>query len=148
VGILEDTTAVVTGTARGAGRLAQNLAVAPDAAQRALADLAAVGRVARELPARLDALDRRAAKIQEQIDQMLDLGERVVELGVEVNALGGVISDRAKDVADRGGEVVAVLPTLERAIGMAQPLEGAIDRLGRVVDRLPGGPGRRPPAAP
>jgi hypothetical protein len=36
-----------------------------------------------------------------------------------------------------------MLPTLERAIEMASPLEGAIDRVGRLVDRLPGGAARR-----
>jgi hypothetical protein len=31
---------------------------------------------------------------------------------------------------------------------MATPLEGAIDRFGRLVDRLPGGAARRRPDAP
>jgi hypothetical protein len=38
------------------------------------------------------------------------------------------------------------MPTLERALQMASPLEGAIDRFGRLVDRLPGGAPRRPDA--
>jgi hypothetical protein len=37
----------------------------------------------------------------------------------------------------------AVQPTIERAVDLAQPLEGLVSRMGRVVDRLPGG-GTRP----
>ncbi len=44
---------------------------------------------------------------------------------------------------ETGSELIAVLPTLERALEMATPLEGAIDRFGRLVDRLPGGTARR-----
>ncbi len=40
--------------------------------------------------------------------------------------------------------MIRTLPALERAIEMASPLEGAIDRFGRLVDRLPGGTARRP----
>ena len=32
----------------------------------------------------------------------------------------------------------SLLPTLQRAVGLAEPLEGAVERLGRVIDRLPG----------
>ena len=39
-----------------------------------------------------------------------------------------------------------MIPTLERAIALASPLEGAIDRFGRFVDRLPGG--QRPRSGP
>ena len=127
---------------------------------RAVSDLAAVARVARELPDRLDRLDRRAEAVQDQIERMLviaediaALGHSVVDigqsldrqasgllaLGERVSEQGDVIADRAREVADRGGELVAMLPTLERAIAFAQPLEGTVERLGRMVDRLPGG---------
>jgi hypothetical protein len=42
-------------------------------------------------------------------------------------------------VAERGAEVAGALPVLQRAVGIAEPLEGAVERLGRMVDRFPGG---------
>lgn len=140
--------------------------------QRAIEDLSAVATVARELPARLDALDARADRAQEQLDRaltlggaiaensaaivelgqrvesrgesMLELGERMIELGNTVMAQSSVISDRAQEVADRGAEVVSALPMLERAVSIATPLEGTVERLGRALDRLPGGRARSP----
>ena len=127
---------------------------------RALSDLAAIARVARDVPERLDRLDQRAQQMQDQIERMLviaediaALGHSVVEigrsldrqatgllsLGDRVSEQGDVIAERAREVADRGGELVAVLPTLEKAIAFATPLEGTVERLGRMVDRLPGG---------
>ena len=44
---------------------------------------------------------------------------------------------RAQAVAEVGAQVVESLPTLERAVTMATPLEGAVERVGRLVDRLP-----------
>jgi hypothetical protein len=137
------------------------------AADRALSDLHAIARLAVEMPARLDALDRRAqalldmgervvalgesinaraeqmVALGEQIDgrgrDMIELGERLFVLGDGINKQGVVIADRAQDVADRAREVVGTLPVLERAVGLATPLEGAVERLGRMVDRMPGG---------
>jgi type VI protein secretion system component VasF len=50
-----------------------------------------------------------------------------------------------REVADRGGEVARSLPSLAQMGESAQtlataavPLQGAIERLGRIVDRLPG----------
>jgi hypothetical protein len=40
-------------------------------------------------------------------------------------------------VADVAEELVTALPALEKAIELAVPLEGAIERIGRLVDRLP-----------
>jgi hypothetical protein len=135
---------------------------------RALDDVTAIARVARELPERLDTLEARAEKVQAQLDRaltlgetvadnsaamvelgerieargqaMVELGERMIELGTTVLARSDVIAERAKEVADRGAEVAAALPVLERAVAMASPLEGAVERLGRALDRLPGGP--------
>ena len=135
---------------------------------RALEDVGAIARVARELPERLDTLEARADKVQEQLDRALAIGETIasnsaamVELGQRIEARGEsmvelgermivlgdtvlersvVISDRAKEVADRGAEVAAALPMLERAVSIATPLEGTVERLGRALDRLPGGP--------
>jgi hypothetical protein len=138
-----------------------------DLVARALDDLGAIARVARELPERLDTLEARAEQVQEQFDRALVIGETIadnsaamVELGRNIEARGEalvelgermivlgdtvldrstVIADRAKEVADRGGEVAQALPVLERAVAMASPLEGTVERLGRALDRLPGG---------
>jgi hypothetical protein len=66
------------------------------------------------------------------------------KLGQQVDARGAEIVDRATRVVETGSELIGVLPALERALEMASPLEGAIDRFGRLVDRLPGGAARRP----
>ncbi len=41
------------------------------------------------------------------------------------------------------GELAEALPTIEQAVTMVSPLEGAVERLGRTIDRLPGGRSRR-----
>jgi hypothetical protein len=138
---------------------------------RAIDDVGAIARVARELPERLETLEARAEKVQGQLDRalalgetiadnsaamvelgqnieargeaMVALGERMIELGNTVLERSVVISDRAKEVADRGGEVAAALPTLQRALSIAAPLEGTVERLGRALDRLPGGQASR-----
>ena len=46
-------------------------------------------------------------------------------------------------MAETGSELIGVLLAFERALQMATPLEGAIDRFGRLVDRLPGGTQQR-----
>ena len=148
--------------------------------RRALDDVGAIAKVARELPERLDTLDARAEAVQSQLDRALTLGESIerhgaamVELGAQIDAradaiieiaervlvLGEtaiesstVMAERAKEVADRGADVAAALPTLQRAVSLAEPLEGTVERLGRALDRLPGGrprgPGAPPPGAP
>jgi hypothetical protein len=65
------------------------------------------------------------------------------ELGFRFDERGGELVDRANRVAETGEELIAVLPAFERAVEMATPLEGAIDRFGRFVDLLPGGAARR-----
>ena len=75
---------------------------------------------------------------------LLELGERLDSRGADVNALGERIVTEAAGVQDRAAEIVKLaeerlIPTAERALGLAQPLEGAVDRLGRMVDRLPRG---------
>lgn len=134
---------------------------------RVLSDLAAVARLARLAPAQFDrllelgeeiaAIGRSVLEITERLDERADaimlLGERLdaraeelVQLGAEmrevghrIDTRGGEIVDSANRVAETGNELIAVLPTFERALEMATPLEGAIDRFGRLVDRLPGG---------
>jgi hypothetical protein len=142
---------------------------------RAVSDLGAIARLARAAPAKLDRmlelgeeiagighqvleiaerLDRRAEAIMalgERLDgrtaELIELGESMRDLGERVDARGAEIVDGASRVADTGSELIGVLPAFERALQMATPLEGAIDRFGRLVDRLPGGAPRRPGAS-
>jgi hypothetical protein len=138
---------------------------------RVLSDLGAVARAARSAPAQLDRvlelgeemasigravleiaerLDRRAAAIMalgERLDsravELIELGAEMRELGQRIDVRGSEIVDGASRVVETGGELITVLPAFERALEMATPLEGAIDRFGRLVDRLPGGATRR-----
>jgi hypothetical protein len=138
---------------------------------RVLSDLSAIASAARTAPAQLELilelgeeiaaigqsvlavaqrLDQRAEAIMalgERLDargnELIKLGTSIEELGRRIDARGIEIVDGAGRVADTGGELIAVLPALERAVAMATPLEGAIDRFGRLVDRLPGGTARR-----
>ena len=133
---------------------------------RALSDLGDLARVAREIPSRLDdlqlRLDRalevaetidarmeRALEIGERVDAhataVLELGEQLLEVGTVANEQAVLITESAREVAVRGAEVAATLPTLERAVALATPLEGTVERLGRIVDRLPGSRAARPP---
>ena len=143
------------------------LLLPPKLALRALDDLHTIAVVAKELNGRLDRLEQRAEAIQDQLGVAIDvaqmieqrgeeaialavrLDERavaVLELGVraeehmdEVMAQAALISERAALVATTGAEVAAALPLLQRALELTEPLEGAVERLGRVVDRLPVG---------
>jgi hypothetical protein len=139
---------------------------------RILSDLGAVARMARVAPAQIDRmlelgeemamigqgvleiaqrLDERAEavlsigqRLDERAASLLELGARIEALGGRVDARGAEIVDRATQVVETGSELIGVLPALEQALEMASPLEGAIDRFGRLVDRLPGGQPRRP----
>ncbi len=138
---------------------------------RILNELAAVSRLAHGLPGQFDRmidlgeeiaelgreillvaqrLDQRAEAIMvlgERLDvraaELLELGDAMRDLGDRIDVRGGEIADRAGQVVETGAELIAVLPAFERALEMATPLEGAIDRFGRLVDRLPGGATRR-----
>ena len=83
-----------------------------------------------------DRIDVRGAEIT-------DLGARLEALGREMLAQGVVISQRADAVSARAADLVDALPTIEQAVTMVSPLEGAVERLGRTIDRLPGGRTRR-----
>lgn len=100
----------------------------------------------------IERLDARAAQILafgEQIDDraaaLLTLGERAEERAGEVMEQARAVSDVAAQVAASGAEVAMALPLLQRAIELTEPLEGTVERLGRIVDRLP--KGRPRPAA-
>jgi hypothetical protein len=149
----------------------------PQAAiNRMFSDIAAVARLARLAPAQFDrlielgeevvAIGRNMQGIAERLegraDAMMVLGERLdaratelVQMGADmrevghgIDARGGEIVAAASRVVETGNDLVTVLPTFERALEMATPLEGAIDRFGRLVDRLPGGAPRRRPDTP
>jgi methyl-accepting chemotaxis protein len=134
---------------------------------RMLSDLAAVARLARVAPAQFDRLlelgeeiaaigrsvleiaerlDERAAaimllgeRLDARADELVRMGAEMREVGHRIDTRGGEIVDSADRVAETGSELITVLPAFERALEMATPLEGAIDRFGRLVDRLPGG---------
>lgn len=78
-------------------------------------------------------------RVSGQADQINELGERMETLGREVVDQGALIEQRAVQLAARAGELVEALPTIEQAVTMVSPLEGAVERFGRAVDRLPGG---------
>ena len=111
-------------------------------------DIAASARAALEIAERLDRRADAVLSIGERLDarasELVDLGGHMREIGQQVDARGAEIVDRASKVIETGSELIGVLPALERALEMASPLEGAIDRFGRLVDRLPGGVSRRP----
>jgi len=110
-------------------------------------EIARIGRAVLEVAERLDARAELFLKLAERLDaraeELLLLGRDLRQLGEQVDGRGAEIIEGANRVVEAGSELVAMLPTLERAIEMATPLEGAIDRFGRLVDRLPGGATRR-----
>ena len=123
-------------------------------ARRAADDLGAIANIARELPARLDDLDARIEAMQTQLDRALTLGEVIeshgsamVELAGRMEVHGEALLEIGAQIAERGGEIAEALPVLERAVSIATPLEGTVERLGRALDRLPGGR-PRPPESP
>ena len=124
----------------GAARLAR---VAPAQLERVLElaeEMAAIGRqilvIAERLDERADAIMALGERLDRRAEEVLELGSTVAATGVEIN-------ERGAEIVETGAELIAVMPTFERALEMATPLEGAIDRFGRLVDRLPGGGARR-----
>ncbi len=79
------------------------------------------------------------ARIETQTEQLLALGESFDKLGAAVLEQGKVLEITARELATRGSAVTDALPTLERAVAIVEPLEGAVERLGRIADLLPGG---------
>ena len=97
-----------------------------------------------ELDTRAQEFLELGTKLDGRTAELIDLGARLHAVGDRVDVRGAEVADQAGAVVQTATELIAVLPTLERALDMATPLEGAIDRFGRLVDRLPGG--RRPDA--
>ena len=137
----------------------------PAVVNRILTDVGAIARAARDAPQTLEriiALGEElvdighrvlaiAERLDERAEELLELGRGMRDLGGQIDARGAEIVDRATRVVETGNEVIAMLPALERALELASPLEGAIDRFGRIVDRFPGGAAgsrRREPGRP
>ena len=91
---------------------------------------------------RADRVDERAkdlaARLDEQADALLEQSRALHEQAAAILAQGERVEAAAREVAEKGTVLVDALPALEQAIEMARPLEGAVERLGRMVDRLPG----------
>lgn len=105
--------------------------------------------VGERLDARAESIHGLGVTLDGRATELTEIGASMHELGERVNATGVQIVERATRVADTGQELIRVLPTLERAIEMATPLEGAIDRIGRLIDRMPGRyPRNRDPGEP
>lgn len=127
---------------------------------RALDDLHTIARSAERGVAKLEDLDRRGERIEELGRRFLEVGERLdsrggeilefgasfEQLGRELHTQARVMDEHARQVEAVGAEIVAALPTLQQAVTLVSPLEGAVERIGRAVDRLPGG-ARRPASA-
>ncbi len=64
------------------------------------------------------------------------------ELGERMITEARLVFTRESEVVVQAAELHRAIPTAERAVDLMQPLEGAVERMGRMVDRLPGGRGR------
>jgi chromosome segregation ATPase len=154
---LESPQAIVNRALSDLGAVARAARTAPAQLQRILElgeEMAEIGRGVLEIAERLDRRADAALALGERLDARADellklgrkmekLGKRVDKRGTEIVEAGDEIVASAARLAETGSDLIGALPTLQRAIEMASPLEGAIDRFGRLVDRLPGGAARR-----
>jgi hypothetical protein len=99
-----------------------------------------------EMPARLQELDERAARMQDQLDRALALGEVIaantaamVEMAERVESRGASMIELGERMMALGNSVTEQSESIARALAIATPLEGTVERLGRALDRLPGG---------
>lgn len=125
---------------------------------RTLDDLHTLATTAERAVDLLERLEARADRIEGQLDRLTALGSRLEQGARDINALGtqfehlgdALLAEARStqavghEIAERGAEIAAALPLLQRALDLGEPLEGVIERAGRIVDRLPGG---KPPAA-
>ena len=123
-----------------------------DLLQRAIDDLATIAAGARELPARIQELDERAGRMQEQLDRALTLGETIAENTAAMVAMAERVESRGESMIDLGERMLTLgnavteqSEAIVRALAIATPLEGTVERLGRALDRLPGGKPRAEP---
>ncbi len=152
---IESPQTVVSRIVSDVGAVARAARMAPGQIDRMLTlgeEIASTGRAVLEIAQRLDERAEAVLSIGHRLNEraagLLELGTKIELLGGQVDARGAEIVDRATQVVETGSELIGVLPALEQALEMASPLEGAIDRFGRLVDRLPGGQSRRQPEQP
>ena len=100
----------------------------------------------RRLRCPIAELDERAARMQDQLDRALALGETIaantaamVEMAERVEARGESMIDLGERMLTLGNAVTEQSEAIVRALAIATPLEGTVERLGRALDRLPGG---------
>jgi hypothetical protein len=124
------------------GRLARTapsqIARLLDLAEDGIATLHALLELAERLDIRAESIVGLGERLDAQARAMVDLGTRMESLGERIDTTGIEIAGQASQVVSTATELIGVLPALEKAIELAIPLEGAIDRVGRFVDRLPG----------
>jgi hypothetical protein len=138
--------------------IAQAAARLEDVERRLDARLAAVLELGDRVEQLGHLVDERIGQVDARAGQLLDVAERVdgrlgglLDLGDRIDDVleqGRRVEAVAARVAERGGPIADAMPTLQRAVEMAVPLEGAVERLGRIVDRLPQVPQRRSGRAP
>lgn len=132
VGVLQWTEANVRRTASRAMALASLI----DRSGSTLDDIAELRRAAQIIASSLSELGNSAAGIDRNASKIAD------EIaGLSTAAQG--IDDHAEKLAEGIDQLMAILPTLKRLTEIVDPLDNTVVRLGRFVDRLPGGGRRR-----
>ncbi len=117
---------------RRTARQAVGLASLVDRIGPLLDDIAELRRAAQIIAENLSALGASAAGIDRNAGK---IGEEIA--GLSTAAQG--IDTHAEKLATGIDELVAILPTLQRLTEIVDPLDNTVVRLGRFVDRLPGG---------
>jgi hypothetical protein len=93
---------------------------------RALEDVGAIARVARELPERLDTLEARAEKFQEQLDRALALGETIADNSAAMVELGQNIEARGEAMVELGERMIVLGNTvLDRSVVISDRAKGS-----------------------
>jgi len=116
----------------------------PRMVMRALDDLHAVAQAARALPDIEARILARVGEIQEQFDQALEIGRALEGRGGELKTLGDRLDAHATAFLELATGLDEMNRSAEAMAAVAEPLHGAAERLGRIVDRLPGGRAVRP----
>lgn len=106
---------------------------------RALDDLHAVAEAARALPEIEARILERVAEIQAQFEEALEIGRSLDSRGGELTALGERLDRHATEFLELSTGLDEMNRSAEAMAAVAEPLHGAAERLGRIVDRLPGG---------
>ncbi len=106
---------------------------------RRIDEVIAMGERIVETGERVDArAEELVGRLDKQAEALLEQSQALHEQAVAILAQGERVEAAAREVAERGAALVDALPVMQRAVEMAEPLEGAVERLGRMVDRLPG----------